>query len=727
MRDAARSANPAARPARILIVDEDPGAREALSDAVAGLGHTVCAAAEPGSPALHRFAGASPDLVLIGLEGGEAAVRTLEAAQQIAERLGIPTIYATDTADAVLLDRAQRTHPHGCVLKSGDPRQLDLAIRAALGTAARERVDRERHARQVDDLRGAVARSQERLAFFQRVFDNMNDPIIVIDVQGRFEAINEPARRILATYGASDVEQWFEHLAAYHADGVTRFATDDLPLMRASRGETTRDVRLVLRSQLPETEAIERWFDANGYPLLDTDGRCIGGAVVLRDVTTAVQQEAKAKRMEAELHQRVQVLDAIIRSMGDGVVVVDAQATFTLFNPSAERILGIGMTDRPPGEWTDLYGVFYPDRSTPVPADELPLVRAVRGEVVEDEEFFIRNPSVPAGVFISVTASPVRSESQEVVGGVSVLRDVSERKIEQEALSQAFAHGRLEVIDTVLHNIGNAINSVAIGMDTLHERYEDSELIRRFNALANLVGAHGHDWTTWLEHDAQGRRLRPFLLSLIEDLNGEQEVLRKTATRVRDRVRHIVDIIRTQESFTDGTVERKMVALRRAVNDAVRVIRESLGRRGVAMEVDCSRAPTEILVQESRFQQMLVNLLKNAMEAIDERAARLENDPGWRPAIRVLARQAERTGFLVIDIVDNGIGIDPARLSSVFNAGYTTKKNGSGLGLHSAANFVIGSGGTIHALSDGIGRGTTMRVTLRRAAKQVTPPDEGSG
>ncbi len=717
MRETASSANPAARRARILIVDPDPGAREALSDAVTGVGHTVCAAAEPGSQALDLLAGTSADLALIGLAGGAAAGSAFATAQQVAERFGVPVIYATETTDAALLDRAQQTHPHGYVLKSGDPRQLGLAIEAALGMAARARADRERHARQVDDLRGAAARSQERLAFFQRVFDNMNDPIIVIDTQGRFEAINEPSKRILATYGAQSVEQWFEHFVTYRADGRTRFETEDLPLMRASRGETTRNVRLVLRSRSPGTEAEELWFDANGYPLLDAEGRCIGGAVALRDVTAAVQQEARAKRTEAELHQRVQVLDAIIRSMRDGVVVADAEARITLFNPSAERILGIGTTDRPRDEWSDLYGVFYPDRSTPVPTDGLPLVRSVRGEAVEDEEFFIRNPRVPAGVYISVTASPVRGESRQVVGGVSVLRDVSERKMEQEALSQAFAHGRLEVIDTVLHNIGNAINSVAIGMDTLHDRYKDLELIRRFNALAKLVSAHDHDWTTWLEHDAQGRRLRPFLLALIRDLNSEQQLVRKTASRVRDRVRHIVDIIRTQEFFPDGTVERKMVELRRTINDAVRVIRESLGRRGAAIEVDCSRAPTEILVQESRFQQMLVNLLKNAMEAIDERAASLENDPGWQPAVRVAAYRAEQEGALVIDVVDNGIGIDPSRVRTVFNAGYTTKKNGTGLGLHSAANFVIGSGGTIQPLSDGIGHGTTMRVTLRLPAQ----------
>ena len=54
----------------------------------------------------------------------------------------------------------------------------------------------------------------------------------------------------------------------------------------------------------------------------------------------------------------------------------------------------------------------------------------------------------------------------------------------------------------------------------------------------------------------------------------------------------------------------------------------------------------------------------------------------------------------------------------MFNAGYTTKRNGTGLGLHSAANAVIGSGGTIQPLSDGIGHGATLRVTLRLPAQR---------
>ena len=103
-----------------------------------------------------------------------------------------------------------------------------------------------------------------------------------------------------------------------------------------------------------------------------------------------------------------------------------------------------------------------------------------------------------------------------------------------------------------------------------------------------------------------------------------------------------------------------------------------------------------------------MNLVKNAMEAIEELAASGRLD---EPAIDI--RCYRRDDYLVIDIVDNGIGIADTHNRLIFSAGYSTKEGGSGLGLHSAANFVIASGGKIRVLSDGVGKGTTMRLMLR--------------
>jgi signal transduction histidine kinase/DNA-binding NarL/FixJ family response regulator len=712
-----------APPARILIVDADPDALETLSDAVTGLGYAVCHAAEP-EAAVDLPGDAGPDLALIGLPGGEAAASAIKAAERIVERFGVPLVYATEaveTVDSAWLDRAQRTNPHGYVLRSAGPVQLDLTLRAALNLAEREQADRARHEAAVARLEAFVALAERDKAILTCLFDRISDAVILGDPQGRLTAVNPAARRMGTSTSFEDPNRWSEYFATLQGDGRTPFAMEEMPLGRALRGEATQDVPVVLRPRHSDAGSEDIWLSVSGYPLRDPQGQSLGGAVLLRDVTALREQSAKAERAEAELHERVQVLDAIIRSMADGVVVADAQAHFTLFNPSAERMVGIGMTDRPVDEWSDLYGVYYADGSTLVPPEKLPVVRALGGEEVDREQLFIRNPQNPHGTHISVNASPVRDEAGQVVGGVAVFRDVSERRRQEEALTRAFALGRLEVIDTVLHNIGNAINSVATGVDTLHGWFDDSELMKRFGKLADLVAAHDRDWISWLEHDPQGRQVRPFLLALLRDLLGEHEKLGGTVARVRDRVRHIVDIIRTQAAFANGSVEPKLVDLPATIDGAVKLVQESLGQRGVMIEVDCSGAPRDVVVQESRLQQMLVNLLKNAMEATDERRARLDDDPDWRPTIRVLARRGEQEDTLVIDVTDNGIGIEPTDFSTMFNAGYTTKKEGTGLGLHSAANFAIGSGGAIQPFSDGIGHGATLRVTLRLAGEAGNP------
>ena len=190
--------------------------------------------------------------------------------------------------------------------------------------------------------------------------------------------------------------------------------------------------------------------------------------------------------------------------------------------------------------------------------DQLPLVRAANGKQVDDFNLFVRNPRVPDGAFISVNATPLRRGDNHVVGGVAVFRDVSERVLERDALIKAFTSGRIEVIDTILHNIGNAISSVAVGVGTLRRSLTHGELLRRFRSLGDLIGEHDDDWVAWLTSDPQGRQIRPYLLMLVRDLDAGNGDLLKTVRRVQRRVRHIVDIIRTQETFTSGTVKYKL-------------------------------------------------------------------------------------------------------------------------------------------------------------------------
>ena len=96
-----------------------------------------------------------------------------------------------------------------------------------------------------------------------------------------------------------------------------------------------------------------------------------------------------------------------------------------LFNPEAERILGIGATHADSAEWSATYGCYRPDMVTPYPHEELPLARAIRGEEGLHRLIFIRNPQRPAGLWIDVSGTSQRDCLGTICGGAVVFSDVT--------------------------------------------------------------------------------------------------------------------------------------------------------------------------------------------------------------------------------------------------------------------------------------------------------------
>ena len=322
---------------------------------------------------------------------------------------------------------------------------------------------------------------------------------------------------------------------------------------------------------------------------------------------------------------------------------------------------------------------------------------------------FIKSPAVPDGLYINMSSRPLQTSDGNWTGGVTVFQDITDRIKREEALAQAFAQGRLEIVDTVLHNIGNAINSVAVGIDTIHHQLTNDRLMPRLTALANALEQHQDNFSDYIKNDPQGQKVLPFILTLSADYNVVNQKWTQIVQRIRNRTRHIVDIIRTQNSYNIASGTRKDIKLVAAISDAIKMLQDSIDKRQIRIEIDCDNVPEDVRIQESQFHQTLVNIIKNAIEAIDELAA-----SGERNTVPRIQFRAYIAGdFFCLDIVDSGIGIAPEHINKIFSAGFTTKAQGNGLGLHSSANFVIGSGGKIQAFSKGKEKGTTIRIMFQ--------------
>ncbi len=138
------------------------------------------------------------------------------------------------------------------------------------------------------------------------------------------------------------------------------------------------------------------------------------------------------------------ILRSILDSLAEGVIVASNEGKFLYFNPIAEKILGVGLKDIRPEEWTTVYGCYLPDQVTPYSPVDLPLARAIRGEETTDEVLFIKNDQRPEGIFISVTASPLRYETPNIKGGIVVIRDITQIIKSEQTLRQSERRFKLQ-------------------------------------------------------------------------------------------------------------------------------------------------------------------------------------------------------------------------------------------------------------------------------------------
>ena len=159
------------------------------------------------------------------------------------------------------------------------------------------------------------------------------------------------------------------------------------------------------------------------------------------------RESLERKRAEEALSKQTRILESVLASMGEGVVVANMTGKFLIWNPAAERIIHLGKLDIAKEEWSEAYGTYRPDQVTLYPPDDLPMSRAIRGESVDAEELFIRHAKAPEGVWVSITGRPLKDEAGVSLGGVIVIRDITGQKRIDQALRESEEESR-SIIET---------------------------------------------------------------------------------------------------------------------------------------------------------------------------------------------------------------------------------------------------------------------------------------
>lgn len=179
--------------------------------------------------------------------------------------------------------------------------------------------------------------------------------------------------------------------------------------------------------------------------------------------------------------------------------------------------------------------------------------------------------------------------------------------------------------------------------------------------------------------------LRPIFTDILSD-----------AARATDLVRGLRDMMRK------GSSEQEAVAINAVVEEASRIVMSDAVIRGVSLQLDISPSLPHVTGNRVQLQQVILNLLLNALEAVTSRA-------GFPRIVKLSTHKHEPNG-VVVSVSDNGPGL-PAAADAIFEAFYTTKPSGTGLGLSIARSIVEAHSGTIHARNRQ-GGGAVFQVTL---------------
>lgn len=389
---------------------------------------------------------------------------------------------------------------------------------------------------------------------------------------------------------------------------------------------------------------------------------------------------------------------AVVRNSLDAILLTDAQDGILAANVAACRMFG-----RSEEELCGLNRLMLVD-----PGDRERIAQSIGREAdksnVRLEVTFLRNDGTRFFGEVSIARFTDRDGLPKLS---SIIRDVTERKqgeahlesLHKELVAASRQAGMAEIASSVLHNVGNVLNTVNVSATVVQNQVRGSKMATLGKVLS-LLREHQDNLAAFLTTDARGKQLIPFLASTLEHLEGERAKILKELDVLRQSVEHIKQIVAQQQSYArlGGVLEK--VKITDLIEDALRMYPGNVGTHAKVVREFAQVPP--VFTNRHQVLQILVNLLQNARRACEEAT-------DGKITVRVAPSEAERVR---VEVADNGVGIAPENLTRIFAHGFTTRKNGHGFGLHSGALAAKEMGGSLLAQSEGVGKGAKFILEL---------------
>jgi PAS domain S-box-containing protein len=525
----------------------------------------------------------------------------------------------------------------------------------------------------LDDVRERLGQVSDPVALLEGFFAYAPVGLQIYEPSGRCLLVNQAFRDLFGSAPPPEYNVLEDEIA--ERQGVLGL------IRRAFAGETIAigpiwyDAREL--KQVTVTEGRRVAISSTFFPLFDRDGKVGHVAIVFKDLTTEISAREQAE-------QERDLLRAVFRQSGDGIIVCDERGVIRGFNPEAERQHGVALQAVPPAEWTAAYGLRDLE-GRPLPVAKTPLYRALHGERVDDARWVVRRPDGTERT-LTGTALPLYHADGTPAGAVCSTRDETERlRLEEDLRRESARNQRL---------------------------YEEAQELHRIKD--DFLATVSHELRTPLQAILGWARL----LQDVEEDSGRRGRGLETIERNAKMQAQLVDDILDASRLAAGKmhVEWRAVDLAAVAERVVNGFRPAAAARGVNVTLDAPPDPVVVGGDPDRLQQIAWNLVSNALKFTPS---------GGRVTVRVTAED----GQAALTVADTGCGIAPEFLPYVFDrfrqadSSTTRAHGGLGLGLALVRHLVEMHGGTVEAQSGGAGQGSVFTVRVRlQEGEPAAPP-----
>ena len=517
--------------------------------------------------------------------------------------------------------------------------------------------------REIGDHQRTEEILRESMRRYREMIETTLEGVCIADGEGKILFVNRRFA-VMTGYG---MEEMVDRPVFEFVDEL--FLSQERTRLERSRAGVKEQRDSCLRRK----DGSKLWTIISSNPMFDEKQHFVGSLLMITNIT-------ERKNIEEKIHRSKVMLQKFFDGISEPLVMIDRDLNVVMLNVAARDYCG--------AQWDEIVGKPYHQTSTYLgPFEEFDIRSAfTQGQDFAGERKSPRDPNRLEKVVIY----PLKEDGRDIQNAIIRISDVTEEKLLHKQLVQNEKLAALGLlISGIAHEINNPNNFISFNIPMLREFLLE---------IMSIVDLQADVRPNFEVCGMPYPEFREDIFRLLENLEHGAERINNTVSNLREF------------ATAKERQELRLVDPREIIGKAMVICQGELNKRVKRFEEEIEETLPRFFTDAGSLEQVMVNLLINSCQSMDK-------EDSW---LRIRAFSGTPHDHLVIEVIDNGCGMDEATLERLFEPFFSTKKpgTGTGLGLYVSRNLVERLGGEIVVNSEP-GKGTTFRVILPRLDRPV--------